>query len=292
MKRKDQISRKRLSFSVVLSLLGAALLAGCATMPANRSQQIDGASVSYSVTGRGSPAVVLEAGLGDSKSSWSTIVPRIAGDTTVFAYDRPGYSPSFRSRFLSDKDGSRTGEEVATHLRKLLKEAGIEPPFVLVGHSSGGLYVLAFAKLYADDVAGIVLVDGRPPDFTAACKAETAGMCTPPSLIVAMMPRHQKAEVKGFPETEGFAPRPQDLGDIPITVIAATERQLTSSAAFQRLWLQHQEGFAQSAANGRYVEATGSSHYVHHNRPELVADEIRKMLDQIRSTSGQPAARR
>lgn len=291
MATQDRISRYRL-FLVALPLLGAALLAGCATAPVSRSQQIGGASVSYSVAGSGSPAVVLEAGLGDSKSSWSAIVPRIAAETTVFAYDRPGYSPSFRNRFLSDKDGRRTGKEVATHLRELLKEVGIESPFLLVGHSSGGLYVLTFAKLYSDDVAGIVLVDGRPPDFTAACRAENAGMCMPPALMVAMMPQHQKAEVKGFPETEGYAPHPQDLGDIPITVIAATEPQVTSSPAFQRLWLEHQEAFARSAANGRYVEATGSSHYVHHKRPGLVADEIRKMLDQVRSTSGQPAARR
>lgn len=253
-------------------------------MGATRSQIVDGTQVSYSVAGRGSPVVVLESGLGDGKSTWSTIVSMLADRTAVFSYDRPGYSPGFGfKRFRSDKDGRRTGQEVATHLRELLNAAGVEPPYLLVGHSIGGPYVLAFAKLYPEDTAGIVLVDGRPPDFTAACESADAGMCKPPGMLVAMMPPHQKLEIKGIDETESFTPRPQDLGEIPITVIAATEPQLTSSRTLQDLWLQHQKAFAGGSKAGRYVEATGSSHYVHKKQPGLVADEIRRILDSVQN---------
>ncbi|MDH3253796.1 MAG: alpha/beta hydrolase [Acidobacteriota bacterium] len=278
-------------FSQTALLIAAgALPIGCATLPVSRSQPVGGASVSYSVAGSGSPTVVMEAGLGDSKASWSGLATRIAPHSRVFTYDRPGYSPSFKNRFESDRDGRRTGQEVATHLRALLREAGQPPPFVLVGHSIGGLYMLAFAKLNPDDVAGIVLVDSRPADFTGACEAADVGLCVPPKALVAMMPRHQKAEVKGIGETETFAPRPADLGDIPITVIAATEPQITGSRALQKLWLEHQEAFARAAANGRYIEAARSSHYVHRQRPGLVADEILRMLDLVRSASERLAA--
>lgn len=286
---KDLIFHSR-SFSwAALSIVSAASLAGCATTGVTRSQRVDGARVSYAVAGSGSPVVVLESGLGDGKATWSTIVSRLGEDTTVFSYDRPGYAPGFGSnRFRSDKDGRRTGQEVAAHLHDLLDAAGIEPPYVLVGHSIGGPYVLTFAKLYPEDVAGIVLVDGRPADFTAACEAADVGMCKPPGLMVAMMPAHQRLEVKGIDETESFTPRPRDLGDFPITVIAATEPQITSSRALQDLWLEHQKAFADGAKNGRYVEATGSSHYVHQKKPGLVADEIKKMLNAVRSAPSRP----
>ena len=274
----------RTTRGVAFLIVSAALLAGCATMGETRSQKVDGASVSYWLAGTGAPAVVFEAGLGDSKSSWSTVFSEIENDTTAFAYDRPGYSPSLSGRYRSDKDG-RTGKEVATHLRELVDQAGVEPPFVLVGHSIGGLYVLAFAKLYPEDVAGIVLVDGRPPDFTAACKSESAGICELPRLMVAVMPQHQRAEVKGMPETERDAPHPEELGSFPITVITATEPDIVSSRAFQDLLMRRQKAFAEGATNGRYVEATGSTHYVHQKQPELVAGEIRRMLEEVRSAS-------
>lgn len=251
-------------------------------MADTRSQRVDGADVSYTVAGNGSPVVVFESGLGDGKATWSTIVSRLAGDTAVFSYDRPGYAPGFGGkRFKSDKDGRRTGREIATHLRALLNAAGIDPPYVLVGHSIGGPYVLAFAKLYPGDTAGIVLVDGRPPDFSVVCEQADVGVCKPPALLIAMMPSHQRLEVKGIDETESFCPRPQDLGRIPITLIAATEPQITSSRALQDLWMQEQQAFASGAAAGRYVEATGSSHYVHRKRPDLVVAEIRRLLDSL-----------
>ena len=268
----------------VLSILIATSLAGCATTGATKSQKVDGAQISYSITGSGSPIVVFESGLGNGKSTWSKIVYMLNERTTVFSYDRPGYSPGFGGKqFSSDKDGRRTGEEVATHLRELLNAAGAEPPYLMVGHSIGGPYVLTFAKLYPEDTVGVVLVDGRPPDFAAACESADVGMCKPPAVLIALLPRHQRFEAKGLDETERFTPRPQDLGAIPVTVIAATEPQITGSRALQDIWLQHQKAFADGAKAGRYVEATGSSHYVHKKQPRLVVDEIRRMLDSVQA---------
>lgn len=280
------ISSGNLTTRLFVLAVAGALVGGCATLPTTRSEPVGGASVTYSVAGKGSPTVVMEAGLGDSKQTWFGMATRIASSARVFTYDRPGYSPSLNNRFQSDRDGARTGQEVAVHLRQLLHEARVEPPYVLVGHSIGGLYVLAFAKLYPEDVAGIVLVDGRPAEFTAACKAADAGMCEPPRFMVTMMPRHQKAEVRGMAATEAFAPRPQELGTIPVTVIAATEPQIGGSRRFQTLWLEHQRAFADAAANGRYVAAQRASHYVHRQRPGLVADEILRLVERARFDRG------
>ena len=259
-------------------LVIATLSTGCATLPTSRTEPVAGATVTYSVAGTGSPTVVMEAGLGDGRDNWFALAARLAESSRVLTYDRPGYGPGFGRRFDSDRDGRRTGEEIARHLRELLREAGEEPPYVLVGHSIGGLYVLAFAKLYPEDVVGLVLVDGRPADFTAACEAANVGICKPTGLMASLMPPHQKAEVKGIPETEAFAPGAGDLGDIPVTVIAATEPPVGGSRSLQRLWLRHQEAFAREAANGRYVVAEGSGHYIHRQRPGLVAEEIQRTI--------------
>ena len=276
---------------ILPAALAIALLTGCASLPVSSSEPVGGASVTYATVGEGSPTVVMEAGLGDSRATWNDLAMRLSGASRVFTYDRPGYSPSFKNKFDSDRDGRRTGEEVATHLRALLDRADVEPPYLLVGHSIGGLYVLAFAKLYPEDVEGIVLVDGRPADFTAACESADAGPCKPPGMMVALMPTHQKAEVKGIPETESFAPAPWELGRIPVTVIAATEPPIGGNRTLQKLWLRHQEKFADHAPRGRYVQANGAGHYIHRDMPGLVYDEIVRMLDDIRSRSGRVAAR-
>ena len=112
-------------------------------------------------TGSGGPAVILQAGLGASSSSWAGIAPTIAATTTVCAYDRAGHG-------RSDEAGPQDGIALATDLHTLLERAGVPGPYVLVGHSSGGPYVRVFAARYPDQIAGMVLLDSQPDDaFTA-----------------------------------------------------------------------------------------------------------------------------
>jgi pimeloyl-ACP methyl ester carboxylesterase len=112
-------------------------------------------------TGSGGPAVILQAGLGASSSSWAAIAPAVAATTTVCAYDRAGHG-------RSDEAGPQDGIALATDLHALLVRAGIPGPYLLVGHSSGGPYVRVFAAQYPDEVAGMVLLDSQPDDaFTA-----------------------------------------------------------------------------------------------------------------------------
>ncbi|MEM9655671.1 MAG: alpha/beta hydrolase, partial [Actinomycetota bacterium] len=104
-------------------------------------------------TGSGTPTVVLESGLGGFSHDWSHLQPDIAVQTRVCSYDRAGYGWS------EDADSPLRSAEVATGLQRLLSNAGEEGPFVLVGHSLGGLHVRSFARQYPDEVAAIVLVD-------------------------------------------------------------------------------------------------------------------------------------
>jgi pimeloyl-ACP methyl ester carboxylesterase len=113
-------------------------------------------------TGSGSPTVVLEPGLGEASWGMAWIAPAVARDTRVCVYDRAG-------RGWSDAvDGPRDAVQTATDLHTLLDRAHIPGPYVLAGHSFGGLYVLTFAATYPDQVAGLVLVDSTAPKSGAA----------------------------------------------------------------------------------------------------------------------------
>ena len=109
-------------------------------------------------SGSGAPVVVMEAALGGSSISWSLVQPAVARLTQVCAYDRSGFGWSDPGPM------PRTAGRVADELRTLLDVGGVQPPFVLVGHSFGGLVMRIFAARYRDKVAGLVLVDPAHPE--------------------------------------------------------------------------------------------------------------------------------
>ncbi len=112
--------------------------------------------------GSGSPTVVLQNGLGGVSVLWSRITEPVARTTRVCAYDRAGQGWS------DDVDAPQDGEEIAEDLHTLLERAGETSPFVLVGHSAGGVYSMIYADRYPDEVAGMVLLDSMTPyQFTA-----------------------------------------------------------------------------------------------------------------------------
>jgi pimeloyl-ACP methyl ester carboxylesterase len=108
-------------------------------------------------TGSGSPTVVLEPGAGEMAANLGWITPGVARATRVCVYDRAGRGWS------EPTDSPQDGIGIATDLHALLHRAGVPGPYVLAGHSFGGLYVLAFAARYPDEVAGMVLVDSTAP---------------------------------------------------------------------------------------------------------------------------------
>ncbi|HET9649111.1 MAG TPA: alpha/beta fold hydrolase [Microlunatus sp.] len=118
---------------------------------------VGGHRLHLNCTGSGSPTVVLEPGLGGASSDMAWIAPAVARDSRVCVYDRAG-------RGWSDAaEGPQDGAHIAADLHTLLDRAHVPGPYVLAGHSFGGLYVQSFAARYPDQVAGLVLLDSTAP---------------------------------------------------------------------------------------------------------------------------------
>jgi pimeloyl-ACP methyl ester carboxylesterase len=166
-------SRSRWLLYPVIAMLAVASLGGgyetvsaaTATQPPMPGQLIDvgGHRLHLDCIGSGGPTVVLQSGGGEMSSSMGWIAPRVAGITRVCAYDRAGHGWSDPAATAQD------AVQIAIDLHTLLQRAHVPGPYVLAGHSFGGLYVLAYADRYPDEVAGMVVVDSTAP------KAEPVG---------------------------------------------------------------------------------------------------------------------
>ena len=148
--------------------LGKAADAKAYPMP---GQLIDvgGHRLHLSCTGAGTPTVVLEPGAGEMSSNLGWIAPAVARDSRVCVYDRAGRGWSEPASTAQD------GAQIATDLHTLLQRGHVPGPYVLAGHSFGGLYVLTFAARYPDEVAGMVLVDSTAPASAANPPTASAG---------------------------------------------------------------------------------------------------------------------
>jgi pimeloyl-ACP methyl ester carboxylesterase len=140
-------------------LLSAAGPLAFAAIEKAKIERIDGRDVeSVTIKHPVSKAVVVfESGLRGTLDRWDKVLDAVSPNASVFAYNRPGYANSEAT------EAPRDGTTIVKQLRQVLKHKGLAPPYVLVGHSMGGLYMQLFAKLYPDEVSGIVLVDSLLP---------------------------------------------------------------------------------------------------------------------------------
>jgi pimeloyl-ACP methyl ester carboxylesterase len=109
--------------------------------------------------GTGSPTVVFDSGLGDGTEAWALVQPVIAAHTRACSYDRAGYG------YSDPGTHEASSAHIVDDLHRLLVAASIKPPYVLVGHSFGGMNVRLYADLYPADVVGMVLVDSAEEDW-------------------------------------------------------------------------------------------------------------------------------
>jgi pimeloyl-ACP methyl ester carboxylesterase len=234
-------------------------------------------------TGTGSPTVVLEPGGGASAATLGWIAPAVARDTTVCVYDRASRGWSDPAEVPPD------AEQIATDLHTLLDRAQVPGPYVLAGHSFGGLYVMTYAADHPDEVAGMVLIDstapqpGPPPaplgqsySFTkhlSALVSTTARLgvarlvaatgfadLPPASRDEARSSAATAEEMSGFIDEYAVANRSAreagaltDLGDVPLVVLTA---ELGNAAG----WEDDQDELATLSTNSRHEVVPGSTH--------------------------------
>jgi pimeloyl-ACP methyl ester carboxylesterase len=122
-----------------------------------RLVDVGGYRLHLSCTGTGAPTVVLLNGLGETSPLWARVGPTIAATARVCAYDRAGQGWS------DDSPNPADATNAATDLHRLLTAAGESGPFVLAGHSIGGVHALTYTHQYPHDVVGVVLLDSASP---------------------------------------------------------------------------------------------------------------------------------
>ena len=265
--------------------------------------------------GHGSPAVVLDSGLGDSFYSWRKVQAQIAEFTQVCSYDRAGYGYSDHSPL------PRRGPVFAEELGKLLVNSSVPPPYILVGHSLGGANIRIYASRNLSSVAGIVLVDSVHPDQwdrlppaiwkiqqeqgREAKKFEWEVLFGIPRLkrecgsdpqeIVLNCTfesgRTWAAEIALVRESIANAKPTGPFDSIPLTVLSHDPDKLIEEfpAELRRpvniVWEQMQEELVHLSTQGKQTIAKNSSHYIQNDRPELVIDEVHKIVNTVRERS-------
>lgn len=149
---------------LALLLLGAAYQAIATEQdrtsypPGGQLYDVGGHEMHLICVGEDSPTVILEAGVGHFSAMWAWVQPAVAESYQVCAYDRAGYGWS------EPAPAPRDAEHFADELHTLLGMAESEPPYMLVGHSAGGIYTRVYRARYADEVVGMVLLDATHPD--------------------------------------------------------------------------------------------------------------------------------
>jgi len=126
--------------------------------PPGRLVDIGGRRLHIHCSGSGSPTVITESGSSSFSIEWALVQDRVSSFTRICSYDRAGFAWSDRG------PAENTVEETMDDLHRLLRAAGVAPPYLLVGHSIGGMYVRAYQRRYPEQVVGLVLVDATPEE--------------------------------------------------------------------------------------------------------------------------------
>lgn len=273
---------------------------------------VGGRKMHIDCTGEGSPTVILDSGLGDSYVSWRKVQPQIAKFVQVCSYDRAGLG------YSDPSTEPRTSEVIAKEWHALLQAAAVPPPYIVVGHSMGGYDVRLFASIYRSEVAGMVLVDASHPDqdkrfppelkkLDASWEREAEllsyaapfgiprilGTCDEVPLVRAAecnwrSARENVAELKAFPTSAAQTAATPALGDLPLAVLSHDPDKPSSdlppdlAKPVNAEWEEMQEELAHLSTHGTQSIARNSAHYIQIDRPDVVIDAVRNMVEQVR----------
>ena len=251
-----------------------------------------------------------QAGSGDLAQVWSeppvgpgpAVFPAVARFTRVCSYDRPGTYrlPDTLSR--SDPVAMpRTARDIVRDLHALFRAAGTPRPYVLAGHSFGGMVARLYATTHPSAVAGLVSIDAQNEDFAAASKE----FLTPEQYAAAVLNPQPPPGLENYPGVEllNLAPSAAQMrqaqADTPLRriplVVLAHSRTLPNPlglppdfpiADLDRAFQNSQDMLAALVPEGRLVIAARSGHYIQLDQPKLVTREIRRMVKEARESNG------
>lgn len=245
---------------------------------------IGGRRLHFVGAGADRPAVVLEAGLGDTAATWHQVWPALAAITTVGSYDRAGQGPSDPAPL------PRTVGGMADDLAALLAAAGVPAPYLLVGHSFGAQVVRLFAARHPAQVAGLVLIDPSHEDKYARFEAVlSADLVARQNAYLADPTRN--AEGIDLPRSRAEMQAAPPPPAVPLVILSRGRPDAPSSvwpsAAIQQIeWALHRELLdAAPASYRRLILAEQSGHFIHQDQPDLVTTAIRDLVAGIRNQS-------
>lgn len=302
---------------IMLSIMGLALVGfmyeplaeaadAKAYPPPGQLVDVGGYRLHIHCTGTGSPTVIIDAGLGDWSTTWGFVQDEAAKTTRVCTYDRAGLGWSEAGPLPRD------AAQHAKELHTLLQNAQIPGPYVMVGHSLGGLDVRVFVQNYSSEVVGVVLVDStNPKQITQAPTSEApsqpfswkallarfgiARLLVKLPVLAPAMPPGQEAyypryirpesfqteanEYAGVPASAAQAAVVETFGDLPLMV-------LTAKLNFQLPnWQELQAELPQLSSNSQQLFAENSGHNIQIEEPKAVISAIVKMVDLVRQST-------
>jgi pimeloyl-ACP methyl ester carboxylesterase len=268
--------------------------------------------------GAGSPTVVLEAGYRSTARVWSDdlvqpeaprtmVLPGVAAFTRVCLYERPGVTAVADGRLVPSRSDPvpmpRAAESVVADLHALLRAAAVPGPYVLVGHSAGGLLARLYASTYPDEVVGMVLVDATPEDVWLRFKealtpvqwAEFTALTVVNQELQDAYPEAERlwsASLEDDPSTIQVrqAQRDSPMRPMPLEVLS---HGIPFAAPFSGWPIDTMEGImlalqgdlVRLVPDAKHVMATESGHDIHQDQPELVIAAIREVVDAVRDPS-------
>ncbi len=291
----------------------------------------DGRRLYLECAGQDSPTVVLESGFRTRADLWSDdliqpeaprtmVFPGVAAFTRVCAYDRPGTATVTEDVLLPSRSDPvampRTAAESVDDLHALLETADVPGPYVLVGHSYGGMLMRLYASTYPDEVVGMVLVDAFSEGLKAQMTAEQwtayAEIFQPVPEALAGYPDLEftdldlsVSQVRDATDVSPLPPCPQSPG-VPFPLVVLSRGQPMAVPAdlpggltgegLERAWTVEQDRLAALVPGARHVIARESEHYIQLQQPELVIDAVRQVVEAVRdprswamSTTGTPS---
>ena len=285
--------------------------------PPGRLVDVGGHRLHVNCAGSGSPTVILEAALGSGSPTWAWVQPEVARVTRVCAYDRAGEGWSELG------PEPRDAQQIAGELHTLLERADLHGPYVLAGHSFGGLYVRMFATLYPDEVAGLVLIDASHPDQwarsddgRAAQRANEVSAAIAPWLarigllrlthFIAAdpdLPAQQQAELEAFSNasrvwlsySSAFRVTDQTMDQVrharlraglPVVVLTATEHGMSPDAELLHQSLQAELATLSSASLHKVVDGATHISLVHNQvQSQTTIVAVQQVVEWVRRHS-------